>query len=352
MSAVTGAYRSRLGVSTRDSADAWTEEADAISLPRLEDEPDARLRPSGLGKLHVEQEYDTKADEQDLLWSAEGEHEARPYQVEARGCDGECEATTFLLGESETEVREANAELRHGTWVLGPYARRGAGTKLWYWGGLLALWFGDTAGVWSAAVIHGEIVYIAFGQAFSAGLAAVCAGLVGSELKDLRMARARRCDPESLSEDELRYRRLFTGTDEGLGIVKLVGLLSLLVVALLAVGIFALRSGIEGNVSGLTFGLFAAATAIASGLLRYSAADEVADLLDSLAKRARQAEKRHLKLAAASPQKVRAGGRGVGALGPGRAPVARPGGGKASGVAGLAGAEAQSAGGRARLSGW
>ncbi len=77
-------------------------------------------------------------------------------------------------------------------------------------------------------------------------------------------------------------------------------------VALLAVGIFALRSGIEGSLAGLTFGLFAAATAIASGLLRYSATDELADLLGAMAKRARRAEKRHLKLAAASPPKVRA----------------------------------------------
>ena len=276
-----------------------------VSLPRL-DEVGGHPRPSGLGVTYAEQEYHALADEQELTWPAEGERAARRYQVRARGCDRASAATAFLLGESEQDVREAHADHQHAARVLMPYVRRGPGEKLRYWLCWPLLWFGDTAGVWSAAVIHGEIVYIAFGQAFAAGLAAVCAGLVGSELKDLRMARARRRDAESLSEDELRYRRLFTGTDEGVGIVKLIGLLSLTVVALLAVGIFALRSGIEGSLSGLTFGLFAAATAIGSGLLGYSASDEVADLLSALAKHARRAEKRHLKFASASSLKLQA----------------------------------------------
>lgn len=306
MSTVTGTYRSRRANSAHESADAWTEEADAISLPRLEDEPSARVRPSGLGTTYAEHGTHAQVDEQESLWSAEGEKEARPYQVEARGCDSKCEAATFLLGESEKELREARGDYQHGARVLTPYVRREPGAKLRYWICWPILWFGDTAGVWSAAVTNGDIVYIAFGQALAAGLSAVCAGLVGAELKDLRMARARWRDPESLSEDELRYRRLFTSTNEGLGIVKLIGLLSLTVVLLLAVGVFGLRSSIEGSLEGLTFGLFAAATAIASGLLGYSAADEVADLLGAMAKRARQAEKRHLKLAASSPLQVRA----------------------------------------------
>lgn len=288
----------------RKRMDALTREADAVVLDQS-DKVVCLPRPSGMGVIYVEQEYHARADEQELAWSAEGEREARRYQRQARGCDGECEASNVVLSESETEMREAHANLRHATRVLGPHVCRQLGAKLRYWLWPL-LWFGDTAGIWAAAVIHGEIVYIAFGQALAVGLAAVCAGLVGGELKDLRMARARRRDPESLSEDELPYRRLFTGTDDGLAIVKLIGFLSLTVVMLLGIGIFALRSGIEGGLSGLAFSLFAAATAIASGLLGYSTADEVADLLAAMAKRARRAEKRHLKLAAGSPLKVRA----------------------------------------------
>ena len=291
--------------SSRKTVDAWTRQADAVVLPRL-DEVGGHPRPSGIGVSYAEQEYHALADEQESAWPAEGERVARCYQVRARGYDCASEGTAFLLGESEQDVREAHADYRHAARVLMPHVRREPGAKLRYWLCWPILWLGDTAGVWSAAVTNGDIVYIAFGQALAAGLAAVCAGLVGSELKDLRMAHARKRDAESLSEDELRYRRLFTGTDEGVGIVKLVGLLSLTVVALLAVGIFALRSGIEGSLSGLVFGLFAAATAIGSGLLGYSAADEVADLLGALAKRARRAEKRYLTLAAVSPPRMRA----------------------------------------------
>ena len=96
------------------------------------------------------------------------------------------------------------------------------------------------------------------------------------------------------------------GTDGGVGIIKLIGLLSLTVVSLLGVAIFNLRSSIEGTASGLTFGLLAAATAIGSGLLGYSAADEVADLLATMAKRVARAEKHHLRLSLSTASKMRA----------------------------------------------
>jgi len=292
-------------ISLRKTTDAWTREADAVVLPRL-DEVGGHPRPSGIGVTYAEQEYHALAQEQEQIWPAEGERKARRFQVRARGLDPASKATEFLLAESETEVRQAHADRQHAARVLSPYVRRESWAKLRYWVCWPVLWFGDTAGVWSAAITNGDVPYVAFGQALAAGLAAACAGLVGSELRDMRMARARRRDPESLTEDEQRYRRLFSGSDAGVGIVKLVGLLSLVVIALLAVGIFALRSGIEGSAAGLTFGLLAAATAIGSGLLGYSAADEVADLLARAAKRARCAEKRHLKLAAASALKLRA----------------------------------------------
>jgi len=304
VSTVIRTYLLRL-VASHARVDAWTREADLVLLPRL-DEVGGHPRPCEVGVTYAEREYHALAEEQGLTWPAEGERAARRYQVAARGLDSAAAATQFLLAESENEVREAHGDYRHAARVLSPYARREPGAKLRYWLCWPILWFGDTAGVWSAAITNGDIPSAAFGQALAAGLAAACAGLVSSELKDIRMARARRRDPESLSADELRYRRLFTGTDDGVGIVKLIGLLSLTVVALLAVGIFALRSGIEGSLSGLTFGLLAAATAIGSGLLSYSAADEAADLLGALGKRARRAEQRHRTLAAASPPQVRA----------------------------------------------
>jgi hypothetical protein len=278
--------------------DTWTRDADAISIPRI-DESGAAPRPPeiGLGQSYPEHEYEALADEQQELWPAEGERKARPFQVRASRFDRSTEATDFLLAQNKKEVQEAQADYQHAARTLTAHVRREPGAKLRYWICWIALWFGDTAGVWSAAVINGDIVYVAFGQAFAAGLAAACAGLVGAELKHLQMARARRRDPDALTEDEKRYQRLFAGGDQGIGIVKLIGFLSATVVALLAVGIFSLRTSIEGSSSGLTFGVLAAATAIGSVLLGYSAADEVADLLATMAKRVHRAERRHLNLA-------------------------------------------------------
>lgn len=303
---IVAAFRNLVPVPSWDtnSAGVWTREADAVSLPRL-DEVGGHPRPAGIGITYAEHEYHALADEQELAWPAEGEREARPFQVRASGMDRPTTATDFLLDESKKEVQQSHTDYQHAARVLTPYVRREPWAKLRYWICWPILWLGDTAGVWSAAITNGDLVYVAFGQAFAAGLAAACAGLVGSELKDLRMARARRRDPETMSEDERRYQRLFCGTDDGVGIVKLISLLSLLVVLLLGIGIFALRASIEGGLSGLTFGLLAAATAIGSGLLGYSAADDVADLLATAATRVRRAERRHLQLAAATPAKIR-----------------------------------------------
>ncbi|MDL2081964.1 hypothetical protein QNN03_36620 [Streptomyces sp. GXMU-J15] len=276
--------------------EAWEQEADTVSLPRL-DEVGGHPRPSGIGVTYAEQEYHTLADEQELLWPAEGERTARPYQERARGLDRVAAGMEFLLSEQENEVRQARSDHQHATFILTPYMRREPGAKLRYWICWPVLWFGDTAGVWSASVAIGDVPSIAFGQSLASGLAAACAGLVGAELKYIRMAIARQRDPESLTDDEARYARLFTDTDHGGRISRLVGFLSLVVMALLAVGIFNLRGSTEGTASGLTFGLLAAATAIGSGLLSYSAADEVADLLAGMEKRTSKAERRYLKLA-------------------------------------------------------
>lgn len=293
------------GAYARETAEAWTREADAVTLSRL-DEVGGHPRPAGVGLTYAEQEYHALADEQELTWPAEGEREARSHQVDAAGLVPIAAATEFLLSESEKEVREAHADHQHAARVLTSLVRREPAAKLRYWICWPVFWLGDCGGVWSAAVTNGDVPYIAFFQACAAGLAGACAGLVGSELKHLQMARTRRRDPESLSSDEQRYRRLFTDNDDGVGIVKLIGLLSLMVVALLGIGIYALRTSIEGSTSGLTFGLLAAATAIGSGLLGYSAADEVADLLATTAKRARRAEKRHLRFASSAALQARA----------------------------------------------
>lgn len=283
----------------------WRRRSGRVVLQRVEDAV-AVTRPAGLGLTYAEEEYQAQVAEQESVWLADGERAARPNLVRAAGLAPAVEASGFVLQESEQDVAAARANYQDAVRVLGPHVRRDRWAKLRHLIGLPVLIFGDTAGVWSAAITNGDVPYVAFGQAFAAGLAAVCAGLVGAELKNMRLAQARRRDPETLSADELRYRHLFTATDRGVGIVKLIGLLSLLVVLMLAVGIGTLRSSIEGEAAGLTFGLLAAATAVASLLLGYSAADEVADLLEHAAKRAERAERHHRALIAALPARPQA----------------------------------------------
>lgn len=285
--------------------DAWTRVADAIKLLPV-DEARLQPRPTGVGRTYAEEEFHALADEQELLWSADGERAARSQGTDVRARQVEAAAIDFLLVEQKKAVQQAQVDHQHAVSTLAAFVRREPGAKWRYWLGWLILLLGDTAGVWSAAITYGELPSAAFGQALAAGLAAACAGLIGAEVKDMRMAAQRRRDVEALTDDERRYWRLFDGHRGGQGVVKLVALLSLTVVALVAIGIGALRSSVEGTSAGLTFGLLAAATALASALLGYSAADEVSDLLAASAKRVRRAERRHLELATSPAVKLRA----------------------------------------------
>ncbi|GAA4536566.1 hypothetical protein [Amycolatopsis samaneae] len=288
-----------------DQTAAWQREADAVTLPRL-DNAAACPRPGHVGTTYTQHQYQALADEQDALWAAEGERNARPHQAQAAAHTPAAAATEFLLQESENQVRQAHADHQHAVRTLLQHVKRSSGAKLRYWVGLPVLWLGDTGGVWSAAVINGDIVYIALLLALASGVAGICSGLVGAELRSIRLARARQREPEHLTDDERRYQQLFAGPGGGMGIVALTGLVSIAVVGFIAIGVGTLRASTDGSAAGTTFGLLAAATALASGLLGYSATDDVADLLDTLAKRVRYAEARHLELASSEAMQQRA----------------------------------------------
>ncbi|HEU5156146.1 MAG TPA: hypothetical protein VFU43_04060 [Streptosporangiaceae bacterium] len=278
------------------SVNAATREADATSIQRV-DEAGALPRPSGLTSLYTEEEYGALAAEQDHLWSAEGERQARPHHLRTRGSDVPAQAVRFLLGESEKAVRAAYEDYFHAVRVLGPYVRREPWAKLRYalvWP-ILAL--GDASGVLSAAIALGDVPWVAAGQALSAGLAGACSGLVGAEIRHAQSARMRRREAKQLTADQRRFERLFATADHGLGVVKLVGLVSIAIAALLTVAVFALRSPVEGSAAGLAFAFLMSATALGSAVLGYYAADEVADLLHTYAKRVARIEKHHRTLA-------------------------------------------------------
>jgi hypothetical protein len=158
--------------------DTWTAEADRITLPRLSN-VGAHTRPNQLGTTYVEHEYAALADEQEAAWEASGESSARHNAANAAGFETPATATNFVLVEAGKEVVAAQADRQHATKVLAPYVRRGPGEKLRYWIAWIVLVLGDTGGVWSAAVVNGDVPMIAFFQALASGLAAACSGLVG-----------------------------------------------------------------------------------------------------------------------------------------------------------------------------
>ncbi|KOX19053.1 hypothetical protein ADL05_06125 [Nocardiopsis sp. NRRL B-16309] len=292
--------------SSASSSDAWTAEADAVSIPRL-DEIGTLTRPTNIGRTYAEEEYRALGEEQLSSWAAEGEQAARPHVMRARGLERSATTTEALLVHQEEAARQAREDYQQAARVLAPHVRREVGAKVRYWVCWPLLVLGDSAGILMSAVAFGDAPSVALGVAVAAGVAAGCSGLIGSEVKHLRNARARQRDPETLSGEEYRFRRLFSGSpDKGLGLVGLVGVVSLLVVALLAFGVFLLRGSLEGAASGLTFGCLAAATALASFALSYHAADEVADVLSGYKKRASQAETRLRKLAGGKAIRQRA----------------------------------------------
>lgn len=281
----------------RDSTQ-WEQAAAKIVLPPANDFANAKLVKNGVTLWH-ERELQAHGEELALERQAQGEQAARQHVARARSLDASAAATKSLLGIAEQEVRQAQSEYQVAAKALGPYVRREPGASWRYRLCWVILWLGDTAGVLSALVMNGEIPLVGLPLGLSAGLAAVCAGLVGSELKNIRLSRARQRDADGLTEEERRYAWLFVGNSRGrgVGMVMLVGLLSVLVVVLIAGGIGMLRAGIEGVVAGRTFACLAAATAIASGLVGYWAADDVADLLSVLQRRVRRAEKHYMALA-------------------------------------------------------
>jgi hypothetical protein len=280
---------------TATPVEAIRTESDAVILQRVDDAAGLG-RPTSFGTTYAEHEYDRLATEQGHSWNAEGEATARPHSVAAAGRADAADAAAFLLAEHRIEVTAAREAYQHAARTLTPYIRRSPGDGIRYGLGLALLGLGDTAGVWGAAIWLGETPLGALGQAVATGFAAVTAGLAGSELMELREARRRQRDADALTEDEKRYRRLFTGADAGLALTKISIWVSLTVAVVIAISVCALRAGTEGTLAALTFGGLALATALGSLVSSYYHGDEVADLLATYRKRLRHAERHHRRL--------------------------------------------------------
>ncbi|MCX2746255.1 hypothetical protein OOZ51_00310 [Arthrobacter sp. MI7-26] len=280
--------------------------AGVVSLQRV-DEAAAVATPDAIGSgTWMEHGFDELAAEQEYLWPAEGEVASRDEAATANGLITAVEAEEFLLTEAASLVRATKTSYEHSLTTLLAWVHRGPHANFRYWVGWTVLGMGDTVGVAGASILLGEEIWIAVAQALATGLAAVTAGLAGHDLKELRLARQRRRDPDDLTDDERRYRRFFDDSSPGDSLLKIVAYLSGTIVLLIAVGIFALRASIEGGLAGLVFGSLAAATALASFMNSYAHADEVADLIAVARRNHQQSVRAYRRISQALPLRRRA----------------------------------------------
>ncbi|WP_421874685.1 hypothetical protein [Mycolicibacterium wolinskyi] len=255
----------------------------------------ATARPESIEKTYLELARDALSVEQEQLFAAKGE-------VDSRTDAGTAKSLAYAVGEMKASVARARlaADKASGRYEqirdhLGSYARRKATSSRGYVARTAALLLGDVTGLSGAGIALGEYPALAVAQAISAGVATVTAGMAATQLRHTQQAAERQTDdlPEALTP----YRHLFNGPAKNMRLHGVVFLLAAVIVLLVSVGIFALRSAIEGPISGLTFGGLAAAIALASFINSWYHADLIADVIESALHDALVADRRHRRLA-------------------------------------------------------
>ena len=254
--------------------------------------------------LHVENELDAFGREQEPLWQAEGILQSRPALVAHSGLKVQAETAEHLSRRHRRLVKRAQRRLERTVAALSPFIRRKGGQKTWFMVRTGLLLLGDVAGQAGAQIYYGEIPELALIQALAAGVAVVTAGLVGGEIKDLRMAGKRKIERANLTKQQETFAHLFDGNDQGKHIVKALVYPGATVGLLISSGIFALRSTIDGPLSGLIYGALAAGIAAASFISSYIVTDEIADAIDTAEKDYERTIKRQTALAASAPLKT------------------------------------------------
>ena len=302
-----GRSKSRnFGYQPYEATDEIVDDLRGRNLQRI-DEAAAVPRPAEIDRFHVEDETDERAEEQRHHFGAKGLEESRPPQVRADERQPLVDATSPLLEDAKKTLERTGELFREALSALGKHRRRGTHERRRYYLTQGTLLGGDIGAISGAALMFGEVPWMAVSMGISSGMAAVTSGLLAREVADIRLARKRAKDPEELTEEEQPYAHLFKGaTDAGEQIVKYV-LLGGATVALLVLGsVFGLRTTTEGATAGIAFGCLAAAIAVASWTNTYAYACEVSDYLDNCERDHKRATKRLQKLAGAKPLRVHA----------------------------------------------
>ncbi|ADU00384.1 hypothetical protein [Mycolicibacterium gilvum] len=286
--------RKRRSRARRPAARVGTSHPEGLRLIPVE-AATATARPATIDKTYLELGHDALTLEQQHLFAAEGEVRSRSVSSTAKSLAFAVGETTASVGRAKSAAEKASVRHEQIRELLSPYVRRKATSSRGYMLRTAALLLGDTAGLAGAAIALGEYPALAVAQAISAGTATVTAGLAAAQLRHAQQAAERQT--EDLPEALTPYRHLFNGPPKNMRLPGVAFLVAALIVLLVSVGIFALRSAIEGTISGLTFGGLAAAIALASFINSWYHADAVADVLESAQHDALVADRRHRRLA-------------------------------------------------------
>ncbi len=296
---------STAGPTASSAIDDLQRELDDLVIPPTDEEPVFYPRPDNAGDTYLEELGLERADEQKDLFQASGEDASRPHRQRMAGNQEAATNETFLIDAHKPTVSLVWEMYQAQLAVFGSaLVRRSPKERRYYHLRMLFLLLGDIVGVTGGAIALGEVPWLAVLQASAAGVAAVTSGLLGSEIKDSRLARKRMRDPESLSDHEEPFAHVFSGPDAGEQIVKMMVLGSLSVVVLLGVGIFMLRSSTEGRPAGIVFGCIAMAVALASWINTFHYTDELADLMEAAEINAKSITAYHQELTGAPARAI------------------------------------------------
>jgi hypothetical protein len=278
------------------ATDDLIEHADGVSYVPV-DQLTAVAHPGTIAHAWHVEEFTALGEEQEHLFTAQGENSARRSTVRAAQRKPARDAALHGIAAQVRELASAQAarDLAHA--ALDGLVRREAGAKGMYrlrWALLLG---GDVAGISGASILLGEIPQLALAQAFAAAIAAVTAGVVGKDLRDAYLRRQRARSPQSVPTEHRQYERLICGVGAGEKIVVAMILVAITAMLLIVGGIFALRTGVEGELGGIVFGALAGAICLASALNCWDYADEVADAIQRAEERYAKADKLHGKRA-------------------------------------------------------
>ncbi|MBF6546957.1 hypothetical protein [Nocardia brasiliensis] len=254
-------------------------------------------RPTTVSEFYLEKEFDDLGVEQLRIHTAAGEQAAIAPASTAAGLEPIRQADQHLIGANWPLVIAARERYARLAALLGPFAKRRNGCRWGYFLCLVLLLLGDIAGLGGAAILYGEVPQLALMQAMSASVATVLAGTVGSEYKYLKQADERRNKDGMLPAELEPYRALLLGPLTGQKYVMVASAVAGLIALFVAVGIFALRATIEGQIAGYVFGALAVGIALGSWINSFRYADAVADKIEAARQDYRREVRAHARLA-------------------------------------------------------